>query len=200
MSFQSRMDQIRVWFSNPRSRALLIGSAWSSVLALVMLGWFCQSDRCIYGFGIACLSLTISLFGLAPLLLKKRSTEQNRGVYQKIPQESSNQEQSTFVSRLSRMKNFVQRGSSQNSSPSLQKDLERGLSSRNFDLHANIADGDTRPGLSDSDDVLQLMKERGIDFDAARLLRQQMKMMEYGIDPATGIPLDPKLVTFSKLT
>eukprot|EP00002_Diphylleia_rotans_P040076 TRINITY_DN9423_c0_g1_i3.p1 TRINITY_DN9423_c0_g1~~TRINITY_DN9423_c0_g1_i3.p1 ORF type:complete len:136 (+),score=22.82 TRINITY_DN9423_c0_g1_i3:43-450(+) len=106
MSFQSRMDQIRVWFSNPRSRALLIGSAWSSVLALVMLGWFCQSDRCIYGFGIACLSLTISLFGLAPLLLKKRSTEQNRGVYQKIPQESSNQEQSTFVSRLSRMKVF----------------------------------------------------------------------------------------------
>ena len=39
------------------------------------------------------------------------------------------------------------------------------------------------------------MEREGCDFDAARLIYNQEKMREAGIDPETGLSLDPKAVT-----
>ncbi|RKP10721.1 hypothetical protein THASP1DRAFT_27479 [Thamnocephalis sphaerospora] len=77
-----------------------------------------------------------------------------------------------------------------------QRDIEDGLSSSQFDLNANVADGDTRPGL-DADEVRRIMEEEGCSFDQARLIRQQRVLKRNNVDPRTGLPLDPKLVTFS---
>ncbi|KAJ2712540.1 hypothetical protein H4R19_002698 [Coemansia spiralis] len=76
------------------------------------------------------------------------------------------------------------------------RDYRAGLSSRNFDIGANIAAGDSRPGL-DSDEVLRIMQEHGVSFDKARLMRQQRLMQRNAIDPSTGLSLDPKAVTFA---
>jgi hypothetical protein len=77
-----------------------------------------------------------------------------------------------------------------------QRDIEDGLSSNNFDLSVNVADGDSRPGL-DADEVRRIMAEEGCTFDEARYIRQQRVLKRNNIDPETGLPLDPKLVTFS---
>ncbi|KAJ2806576.1 hypothetical protein H4R21_000812 [Coemansia helicoidea] len=76
------------------------------------------------------------------------------------------------------------------------QDYRAGLSSRNFDIGANIAAGDSRPGL-DSDEVLRIMEQHGVSFDRARLIRQQRLMQRNAIDPSTGLSLDPKAVTFA---
>ncbi|KAI8058098.1 hypothetical protein BDF22DRAFT_739501 [Syncephalis plumigaleata] len=76
-----------------------------------------------------------------------------------------------------------------------QQDIEDGLTSSNFDLNANVLDGDTRPGL-DADEIRRIMKDEGCSFDEARLLRQQRILLRHNIDPRTGLPRDPKLVTF----
>ena len=41
------------------------------------------------------------------------------------------------------------------------------------------------------------MKTEHVTFDQARLIRQQRKFKTNNIDPQTGLPRDPKLVTFS---
>ncbi|KAJ2001279.1 hypothetical protein GGI02_003811 [Coemansia sp. RSA 2322] len=76
-------------------------------------------------------------------------------------------------------------------------DYRAGLSSQNFDISINIEDGDSRPGL-DSDEVRHIMKSQGVTFDKARLIRQQQLMKHNGIDPSTGLSLDPKAVTFGR--
>ncbi|KAJ2778614.1 hypothetical protein H4R18_004493 [Coemansia javaensis] len=76
------------------------------------------------------------------------------------------------------------------------RDYRAGLSSINFDIGANIEAGDSRPGL-DSEEVRRIMDEHGVSFDKARLMRQQRLMQRNGIDPTTGMPLDPKAVTFA---
>ncbi|KAJ2082510.1 hypothetical protein H4R24_001536 [Coemansia sp. RSA 988] len=75
-------------------------------------------------------------------------------------------------------------------------DYRAGLSSRNFDISGNIEGGDNRPGL-DSDEVRRIMETQGVSFDKARLIRQQRLMKNNDIDPSTGLPLDPKAVTFA---
>ncbi|KAJ1945251.1 hypothetical protein EC988_005801 [Linderina pennispora] len=88
-------------------------------------------------------------------------------------------------------------GGSSDSISGFEQDYADGLSSHNFDISVNIDDGDERPGL-DSDEVRHIMETRGVSFDKARLIRQQIVMRSNGIDPATGLPLDPKAVTFSR--
>lgn len=49
-------------------------------------------------------------------------------------------------------------------------DVEAGLTSSNFDLSANIADGDIREGLNQKAkrEIRKIMKGRGVEFDEAR--------------------------------
>jgi len=75
-------------------------------------------------------------------------------------------------------------------------DIENGLTSETFDLSQNIRDGDSRPGL-DSEEIKQIMEQEGVGFDQARLLRQQRMFKNNDIDPKTGLPKDPKFVSFS---
>jgi hypothetical protein len=75
--------------------------------------------------------------------------------------------------------------------------MENGLTSETFDLEQNIIDGDSRPGLEDSEEIKRIMKTDNVTFDQARLIRQQRKFKTNNIDPQTGLPKDPKLVTFS---
>ncbi|RUS22334.1 hypothetical protein BC937DRAFT_89634 [Endogone sp. FLAS-F59071] len=56
---------------------------------------------------------------------------------------------------------------------SFEQDIEDGLTSVTFDLNQNIEDGDTRPGLSDTEEIKRIMSRRGVSFDEARLIRQQ---------------------------
>ncbi|CAG8473066.1 5370_t:CDS:2 [Gigaspora rosea] len=83
------------------------------------------------------------------------------------------------------------------STNSFQNDIEGGLTSESFDLRQNIADGDNRSGLEDAAEIKRIMEAEGLNFDQARLFRMQRKFKTNNIDPQTGVPRDPKLVTFS---
>jgi hypothetical protein len=79
---------------------------------------------------------------------------------------------------------------------SFQRDVEDGLTSNLFNTQDNIDGGDSRPGLDGSADIKAIMEEMECSFDDARLIRQQRLMQANGIDPLTGMPLDPKAIYF----
>ncbi|TFK52023.1 hypothetical protein OE88DRAFT_1699412 [Heliocybe sulcata] len=71
-----------------------------------------------------------------------------------------------------------------------------GLSSSAFDIEANIRDGDSRAGLDErgTQEVMEIMRRERVNFDQARLIRQNQILARNGIDPS-GMPLDSKAVT-----
>jgi len=73
---------------------------------------------------------------------------------------------------------------------------DAGLSSSNFDIEANIADGDSRIGLDERGtlEVQEIMTRERVNFDQARLIRQNRILAANGIDPS-GLPMDSKAVT-----
>ncbi|KAJ5166515.1 Protein of unknown function DUF2015 [Penicillium canariense] len=77
-------------------------------------------------------------------------------------------------------------------------DLEAGLSSSQFDITANLADGDTRAGLDlkAKREVRNIMKSRKVDFDEARRIYTEQRFAKNNIGP-DGRPRDPKFVSFS---
>ncbi|EYE97279.1 DUF2015 domain-containing protein [Aspergillus ruber CBS 135680] len=77
-------------------------------------------------------------------------------------------------------------------------DLEAGLSSSQFDITANVADGDLRAGLDEAGklEVKRIMKSQKVDFDEARRLYTQQRFAKHNIGP-DGRPRDPKFVSFS---
>lgn len=77
-------------------------------------------------------------------------------------------------------------------------DLEAGLSSSQFDIAANVADGDARAGLDDAGklEVKKIMKSERVGFDEARRLYTQRRFAKNNIGP-DGRPRDPKFVSFS---
>ena len=83
-------------------------------------------------------------------------------------------------------------------SNSFAGDIEAGLSSSNFDLAGNVADGDSRAGLDDNAkrEILKIMKKRRMQFDEARRVYMEQRFRENGIG-ADGRPRDPKFVSFS---
>lgn len=83
-------------------------------------------------------------------------------------------------------------------SNSFADDMEAGLSSSNFDLAANLADGDSRAGLDDAakKEILKIMKRRRLRFDEARRVYMEQRFDANGIG-ADGLPRDPKFVSFS---
>ncbi|CAG8491490.1 5717_t:CDS:10 [Ambispora leptoticha] len=83
------------------------------------------------------------------------------------------------------------------STTSFETDIEDGLTSETFDLSQNLREGDSRAGLEDSDEIKKIMAREGVGFDQARLIRQQRKFKNNNIDPQTGVPKDPKFVSFS---
>ncbi|KAF9542736.1 hypothetical protein EC957_001717 [Mortierella hygrophila] len=80
---------------------------------------------------------------------------------------------------------------------SFAQNIEEGLTSSTFDLHQNLLGGDERHGLENTEEIRKLMKKYKCNFDQARLIQQQNKMKANGIDPRTGVPIDPKAVYFS---
>lgn len=56
---------------------------------------------------------------------------------------------------------------------------------------------DERHGLENAEEIRKIMKKYRCNFDQARLIQQQNKMKANGIDPRTGVPIDPKAVYFS---
>ena len=86
-------------------------------------------------------------------------------------------------------------GSAPGEGISLQDATERGLASENFDLQDNIERGDTREVDPAVLVMEQIMAEQGVSFDEARTIFNRQKMVEAGIDPDTGLSLDPKAVT-----
>ncbi|KAJ5570363.1 UPF0357 protein [Penicillium hispanicum] len=81
---------------------------------------------------------------------------------------------------------------------SFAADLEAGLSSSQFDLAANIADGDTRTGLDQraKQEVRNIMRSRKVGFDEARRIYTEQRFARNNIGP-DGRPRDPKFVSFS---
>ncbi|KAI9013823.1 hypothetical protein CLU79DRAFT_838731 [Phycomyces nitens] len=79
---------------------------------------------------------------------------------------------------------------------SFENDIEDGLTSSQFDLEANLEENDNRAGLKDKEEILKIMKKNNVSFDEARLIRQKRLLRKNGIDPDTGLPLDPKFVSF----
>ncbi|GJJ69698.1 hypothetical protein EMPS_02046 [Entomortierella parvispora] len=77
-----------------------------------------------------------------------------------------------------------------------EQNIEEGLTSDNFDLHQNLLAGDDRHGLENANEIRAIMKKYRCNFDQARLIQQQNKMKANGIDPRTGVPIDPKAVYF----
>ncbi|KAJ7483203.1 hypothetical protein FB451DRAFT_1233696 [Mycena latifolia] len=74
--------------------------------------------------------------------------------------------------------------------------ISAGLSSADFDLEANVREGDSRTGLDESGtrEVMEIMQRERVGFDQARLIRQNRILAQNGIDPS-GMPLDSKAVT-----
>ncbi|KAJ5966028.1 hypothetical protein N7481_012742 [Penicillium waksmanii] len=81
---------------------------------------------------------------------------------------------------------------------SFTSDLENGLSSSQFDIAANIADGDTRAGLDAraKAEIRKIMKNRRVNFDEARRIYTEQRFAKNNIGP-DGRPRDPKFVSFS---
>ncbi|KII87288.1 hypothetical protein PLICRDRAFT_55269 [Plicaturopsis crispa FD-325 SS-3] len=71
-----------------------------------------------------------------------------------------------------------------------------GLSSNEFDIEANIRDGDSRAGLDErgTQEVLEIMRRERINFDQARLIRHNQILARNNVDPS-GMPLDSKAIT-----
>lgn len=81
---------------------------------------------------------------------------------------------------------------------SFTNDMESGLTSDDFDLSGNVADGDSRGGLdlAAKREIQRLMKTRGIGFDEARRVYTEQRFAKNNIGK-DGIPRDPKFVSFS---
>jgi len=73
---------------------------------------------------------------------------------------------------------------------------DAGLTSTSFDIEANIREGDSRAGLDErgTQEVMEIMRRERVNFDQARLIRQNQILRANGIDPS-GMPLDAKAVT-----
>jgi hypothetical protein len=77
-------------------------------------------------------------------------------------------------------------------------DIEAGFSSSDFDLAANVAEGDSRAGLDQRSkrEIRKIMRSRRVDFDEARRLYTEQRFAKNNIGP-DGRPKDPKFVSFS---
>jgi len=74
--------------------------------------------------------------------------------------------------------------------------VNAGMTSESFDIEANIATGDSRMGLDEQGtrEVMEIMKRERVNFDQARLIRQNRILAANGIDPS-GMPMDSKAIT-----
>ncbi|RDB15752.1 hypothetical protein Hypma_003636 [Hypsizygus marmoreus] len=74
--------------------------------------------------------------------------------------------------------------------------VNAGMTSSDFDIEANMRDGDSRVGLDErgTQEVMEIMRRERVNFDQARLIRQNRILARNGIDPS-GMPLDSKAVT-----
>ncbi|KAL8923395.1 MAG: hypothetical protein Q9172_003144 [Xanthocarpia lactea] len=81
---------------------------------------------------------------------------------------------------------------------SFSNDIENGFTSNDFDLHTNLAAGDSRRGLDQQGkrEVQRIMKSRRVNFDEARRLYVEQSFANNDIG-ADGRPRDPKFVSFS---
>ncbi|RAK79803.1 DUF2015 domain-containing protein [Aspergillus fijiensis CBS 313.89] len=81
---------------------------------------------------------------------------------------------------------------------SFANDAEAGFTSTQFDLSANVADGDSRAGLDSraKRDIREIMHRRKVNFDEARRLYTEQRFAKNNIGP-DGRPRDPKFVSFS---
>ncbi|KAL1980580.1 hypothetical protein VTN96DRAFT_3948 [Rasamsonia emersonii] len=77
-------------------------------------------------------------------------------------------------------------------------DIEAGFTSSDFDLAANVAEGDSRAGLDQKGkrEIRKIMRSRGVNFDEARRLYTEQRFAKNNIGP-DGRPRDPKFVSFS---
>ncbi|KAI5286339.1 hypothetical protein KEM54_006865 [Ascosphaera aggregata] len=77
-------------------------------------------------------------------------------------------------------------------------DIEAGLTSADFDLAGNVADGDQRKGLDPKakSEILNIMRKRRVDFNEARRIYLEQRFARNNIGP-DGRPRDPKFVSFS---
>jgi hypothetical protein len=64
--------------------------------------------------------------------------------------------------------------------------VNAGLTSESFDIEANINDGDSRAGLDEqgTQEVTDIMRRERVNFDQARLIRQNRILAANGIDPS----------------
>ncbi|GLB43357.1 putative fungal protein of unknown function (DUF2015) [Lyophyllum shimeji] len=74
--------------------------------------------------------------------------------------------------------------------------VNAGMTSSQFDIEANLRDGDSRAGLDErgTQEVMEIMRQQRVNFDQARLIRHNRILARNGIDPS-GMPLDSKAVT-----
>lgn len=81
---------------------------------------------------------------------------------------------------------------------SFARDLEAGLTSSQFDISANVADGDTREGLDEraKHEIQRIMASQKVSFDEARRIYTQKHFAKHNIGP-DGRPRDPRFVSFS---
>jgi len=77
-------------------------------------------------------------------------------------------------------------------------DIEAGFTSADFDLDANVVEGDSRQGLDNKAkyQIKKIMKSQRVNFDEARRLYTEQRFAKNNIGP-DGRPRDPKFVSFS---
>ncbi|KAJ7095479.1 hypothetical protein C8R43DRAFT_1049388 [Mycena crocata] len=79
---------------------------------------------------------------------------------------------------------------------SFSEQIGAGMTSPDFDLEANIRDGDSRAGLDEQGtrEIMEIMRRERVNFDQARLIRHNRHLAQNGIDPS-GMPIDSKAIT-----
>jgi hypothetical protein len=85
------------------------------------------------------------------------------------------------------------------SSVSIAGAIDAGLNSPSFSLDGNLRAGDRRR-VSIDPRLAEAMQQDGVGFDEARFRLVQRQMQDAGIDPQSGLPLDPKAVVMSSPT
>ncbi|EAU90112.1 hypothetical protein CC1G_12223 [Coprinopsis cinerea okayama7 len=95
-----------------------------------------------------------------------------------------------------RVRSFFPRLSNYTPLSTFADQVNAGMTSDSFDIEANIATGDSRMGLDEQGtrEVREIMRRERVNFDQARLIRQNRILAANGIDPS-GMPLDSKAIT-----
>ena len=144
------------------------------------LGWDLDSLAC---WKALCETHMVNTKTATPAAIATASTDTTR--HQDDSVDTAEQKQPIMASAAGAIDTHLKTG---DVDMSIDAAVGKGLSNDNFDLSENLRRGDPRKVDPAIFVMEQIMAKQGCDFDTARLIYNQQKMIEAGLDPETGLP------------